>query len=328
MRSFILGFVTGATALQSVAALPSARLMATCIAAALLLLAGARAIHPSPARIALLAIAGLLSGYTWAAYIAQSTLAPSLDPRDEGRDLHIVGIVATLPYRFNEGVRFDFHVERTLDAGVRVPPHVVLSWYAGMHGAHQAVGDVQPGQRWQLTVRLQRPHGNANPGGFDYEAWLLEQGVRATGYVRAGDGDRMLDAFVASPGVVVERVRAALRARIQHALAGRTYAGVIVALVIGDQRGIDQADWQVFNRTGIGHLISISGLHITMIAGLAAWAASALWRRSFFTGAQLPLRLPAQKVASLVGACVALLYVLMAGFGVPAILIRGATLVR
>ncbi len=245
-------------------------------------------------------------------------LAPALEPRDEGRDLRIVGIVETLPYRFDQGVRFDFHVERTLDAGVRVPPHVALSWYAGLHGARQTVGDVQPGQRWQFTVRLQRPHGNANPGGFDYEVWLLEQGVRATGYVRADDGNRLVDPFVPGPGVIVERVRAALRDRIQTALAGRTYAGVVVALVIGDQRGIDQADWQVFNRTGIGHLISISGLHITMIAGLAAWAVSALWRRSFFTDARLPLRLPAQKAAALAGACVALLYVLLAGFGVPA----------
>ena len=80
----------------------------------------------------------------------------------------------------------------------------------------------------------------------------------------------------------------------------------------------NQSDWQVFNRTGIGHLISISGLHITMIAGLAAWAVSALWRRSFFLDAQLPLRLPAQKAAALAGALAALLYVLLAGFGVPA----------
>jgi competence protein ComEC len=318
MRSFLLGFVTGVTWLQTAATLPSTTLMAACVAAAaLLLLARAYAIrHPAP-RIAAIASAGLLAGFTWAALLAQSTLAPSL-ARDEGRDLHVVGIVETLPYRFDQGVRFDFRIERSLDAGVRVPPHVALSWYAGRHGAGQAVGDVQPGQRWRLTVRLQRPHGNANPGGFDYEAWLLEQGVRATGYVRAGDDNTQLNAFVASPGVLVERVRAALRARIQDALAGRTYAGVIVALVIGDQRGIDQADWQVFNRTGIGHLISISGLHITMIAGLAAWAVSALWRRSFFTAARLPLLLPAQKAAALAGAIVALLYVLLAGFGVPA----------
>ncbi|WP_198115305.1 DNA internalization-related competence protein ComEC/Rec2 [Massilia rhizosphaerae] len=319
MRSFILGFVTGVTCLQTAAALPSTNRMAACVAAAMLLvLTCARTLRHPAARIAAGAAAGLLAGFAWAALLAQTALAPSLAPRDEGRDLQVVGIVETLPYRFEQGVRFNFHVERSLDAGVRVPPHVALSWYAGRYGARQAVGDVQPGQRWQLTVRLQRPHGNANPGGFDYEAWLLEQGVRATGYVRAGSGNALRDAFVASPGVVVERARAALRSRIQRALAGRTYAGVIVALVIGDQRGIDQADWQVFNRTGIGHLISISGLHITMIAGLAAWAASALWRRSFFTDARLPLRLPAQKAAALAGATVALLYVLLAGFGVPA----------
>ena len=321
MRSLILGFVAGVTCLQVAATLPSTRQMAACGAiATLVLLVGARvrAIRRPATRIAAIATAGLLAGFAWAALLAQLTLAPALNPRDEGRDLRIEGIVETLPYRFEQGVRFDFHVERTLDAGVRAPPHVALSWYAGLHGARQSVGDVQPGQRWQFTVRLQRPHGNANPGGFDYEVWLLEQGVRATGYVRAGDGNRLLDAFVPGPGVSVERVRAALRARIQAALAGRTYAGVIVALVIGDQRGIDQADWQVFNRTGIGHLISISGLHITMIAGLAAWAVSALWRRSFFTDARLPLRLPAQKVAALAGACVALSYVLLAGFGVPA----------
>ena len=318
MRSFILAFVTGVTYLQTIATLPTSRLMTACAAATLLLVACAGMIRHPAARIATIATAGLLAGYAWAAFLAQATLSPELAERDEGRDIQIVGIVKTLPYRFDQGVRFDLRVERTIDAQVHVPPHIALSWYAGRYGARQAVGDVQPGQRWQLTVRLQRPHGNANPGGFDYEAWLLEQGVRATGYVRADDGNRLLDAFVASPAVVVERVRAALRTRIESALAGRTYAGVIVALVTGDQRGIDQADWQVFNRTGIGHLISISGLHITMVAGLAAWAVSALWRRSFFTDARLPLLLPAQKVAALTGAIVALLYVLLAGFGVPA----------
>lgn len=152
--------------------------------------------------------------------------------------------------------------------------------------------------------------------GFDYEGWLLQQGVRATGYVRT-PGVR-LDPFVFSVGAVIESSRVVLRDRIVRALPHQQYAGVIVALVVGDQRAIEQSDWAVFNRTGIGHLISISGLHITMVAGGFAWVASFLWRRSFFTGAQLPLRLPAQKVAVLAGAGVALLYVLVAGFGIPA----------
>lgn len=324
MRSAILGFTAGVLALQSCATLPSAAILFACVAGALALVAlialAQAAAHGAPraGTIALAAGAGILLGYTWAAMLAHQALAPALPAADEGRDLTVIGVVDSLPYRFEQGLRFNLRVERTETPGATVPPGIALSWYADRRGDAKLPESVNPGERWRLTVRLQRPHGNANPGGFDYEAWLLEQGVRATGYVRGDDANARLDAFVPRFGTLVERSRAALRERILHALEGRPYAGVIVALVIGDQRGIGQSDWQVFNRTGVGHLISISGLHITMIAGLAALGASSLWRRSFFTGAQLPLRLPAQKVAALVGAITALLYVLLAGFGVPA----------
>ena len=315
MRSVILGFVAGAACIQSCAHLPDrTSLTATALAAiALLLLASGKF------QAVLRGVAGLMLGLCWAALLAQASLAPQLARDDEGRDVTLVGTIDSLPYRFEQGVRFNFKVER-VEGGMAVPPRLALSWYAGFRGkADQPVGDVQPGERWRLTVRLQRPHGSANPHGFDYEVWLLEQGVRATGYVRPGPGgNRRIAPFVASVSNVVEHCRAVLRARILAALPGRPYAGVIVALVVGDQRAIDQDDWQVFSRTGVSHLISISGLHITMVAGMAALLVSSLWRRSLFTGAQLPLYLPAQKVAALAGALTALLYVLLAGFGVPA----------
>jgi len=261
---------------------------------------------------------GLLFGYGWAAHVALDTLKPALSAADEGRDLTIVGTVANLPYQFPQGVRFNFVVERVEGDAARLPPLLTLAWYSGFRDEVNEVGDVQPGERWRLKVRLQRPHGAANPLGFDYEVWLLEQGIRATGYVRPASGNRRLDGFILSFNNLVEHCRALLRARILRALPGKEYAGVIVALVVGDQRGIDQSDWLVFNRTGIGHLISISGLHITMVAGLFAGLASALWRRSFFTSRQLPLLLPAQKVAAIAGTATAFIYVLLAGFGVPA----------
>ncbi|MCD2516559.1 DNA internalization-related competence protein ComEC/Rec2 [Massilia sp. G4R7] len=311
MRCATLAFLCGACWLQTCSRLPTANELAAAISAAILLCILRR-------RIAILLAATLL-GASWAAICAHLALADALPREREGVDVAIVGTVDSLPHTFEGGTRFHFRVERVLTHAATVPARVALSWY-GRNEAPGAGALPEPGERWQLVVRLQRPHGNANPHGFDYEAWLLQQRIRATGYVRpAGTRNARLDTFVARPGHVVERARAALRRHILEQLEGQPYAGVIVALVIGDQRGIDQSDWDVFNRTGISHLVSISGLHVTMVAGLGAWLMSFLWRRSFFIqGVVLPLRLPAQKAAAVTGAAVALLYVLLAGFGVPA----------
>lgn len=319
MRTWIIGFAVGAAWLQQQAALPKAfflLLIVTCGVLPAILAVGRSGQGASRAWLSL--ASGALLGFAWAAFVARAALAPALATTDEGRDVTIVGVVHNLPFHFAEGVRFNFAVERVEKPSLSVPPLISLAWYGADRRAVPAARALQPGERWRLTVRLQRPHGNANPDGFDFEAWLLEQGVRATGYVRDDVANARVTQFVPTPRALVERTRAALRARIATTLAGLPYAGVIVALVVGDQRGIDQTDWKVFNRTGVGHLISISGLHITMIAGLGAMLASALWRRSFFTRAQLPLLLPAQKVAALAGVVIALLYVLLAGFGIPA----------
>jgi competence protein ComEC len=276
-------------------------------------------------RLLLRACCGALLGFAWAALFAQHYLAEALPAELESRDLLVTGVIDSLPYRFDGGQRFNFAVEAARDesgARVKLPLRLALGWYDARDGVGHGAPLLQPGERWQFALKLRRPHGNVNPEGFDYEAWLLEQDLRATGTVRgdanAGGGNKRLAAFVPSFGAIVERCRQRLRDRIEAALPGRPYAAVIVALVIGDQRGIEQSDWKIFNRTGIGHLVSISGLHITMVAGLVAALAQALWRRSFWSDAQLPLRLPARKAAAAAGALTALLYVLLAGFGVPA----------
>jgi competence protein ComEC len=326
MRSAIVGFVAGAYLLQNQAKLPPTYALFLAIAGALVLCLLVRRHRQSTMRIIGFLACGVVVGFAWAGLFAQHYLAQELPKEWEGRDITVVGVVESLPSYFEQGVRFNFAVERVVseaDEVRAIPPRIALSWYsASRMGELQAVDNVQPGQRWQLTVRLRRPHGNANPYGFDYEVWLLEQGLRATGSVRPDQHltvkNKKLVDFVPTFGNVVQRCRAWLRDRIDKALPNGEYAGVIVALVIGDQRAINQSDWKVFNRTGIGHLISISGLHITMIAGMAAALVFALWRRSFFTRRDLPLVLPAQKAAALAGVCVALLYVLLAGFGVPA----------
>jgi competence protein ComEC len=327
MRSIVIGFALGAALLQTRAALlPPWFFLILLIIAAVSCGLFERHARRTAIRLPAFVVCGVLAGFSWAGLFASHYLAQQLPKEWEGRDVTLVGTIDSLPYSFERGVRFNFAVEHAIapdGAAAAVPHRLALSWYSAF-GTEDASGKVvlRPGERWQLTVRLHRPHGNANPYGFDYEVWLLEQNLRATGYVRPDQpgtlANRRLDAFVPTFGNAVERCRDWLQSRIYQALPGKDYAGVIVALVIGDQRAISQSDWKVFNRTGISHLISISGLHITMVAGLFAAFVFTLWRRSFFTEAALPLMLPAQKAAALAGAAIALLYVLLAGFGVPA----------
>ena len=270
-------------------------------------------------------VAGVTFGVLWTSVFALFNLSQNLPETLENRDLVITGTVNGLPHSFEEGTRFQFNVEKASSGkeSVVLPENIMLTWGTKYHRTSlPEVPDILPGQRWQLNVKLKRPHGNANPDGFDYELWLFEQGVRATGYVnndpRLPDKNVMTDPFVSTPMNWVNRIRSGLRDRIYRALPGCEYAGVIVALVIGDQKAISQSDWDIFNRTGISHLVAISGLHITMISSLFALLVGALWRRSFFTRKQWPLILPAQKVAAIAGVIMALTYVALAGFGVPA----------
>lgn len=326
MRSAIIGFVAGVGFLQMQAQLPSWLPLLVLIVAATTIGAVASRLQSATWKLALRFLVGAFAGFIWAAGFAHYYLAEELPRELEGKDIVVVGTIASLPNQFERGMRFNFFVERAQDEEQRslaVPSKLALSWYSGYEaGGRDDIATVRPGERWQLTVRLKRPHGNANLHGFDYEAWLLEQRVRATGYVRSDAQNTLknirLASFVPSPKNFIENFRYGLREKISAALQGKEYAGIVVALVVGDQRGIAQSDWQLFNRAGIGHLVSISGLHITMIAGLFAAVVSALWRRSFFTGLQLPLLLPAQKAAALSGALAALTYVALAGFGIPA----------
>lgn len=341
MRSAIIGFVVGVGLLQCQAALPSFLTLSLLFVLAALLLIRSRLMGRYTFRVPMLTVSGVLLGFFWAASVAHLYLKNELPLALEGQDLTVVGIVDSLPDYTESGVRFNFAVEKTLpqqgsDTVPAIPSHIALSWYRNQATgqSHVTIPRVHAGERWQLTVRLHRPHGNANPYGFDYEAWLLEQGIRATGYVRDTDKrssknihaetvnaplpNRRLQDFVPGFNSVVDRSREWLRQRIQKNLHGQSYAGVVVALVVGDQRAISEADWTIFKRTGISHLMSISGLHITMIAAMFAWLVMSLWRRSFFTRAALPLRLPAQKAAAIAGVIAALVYVLLAGAGIPA----------
>jgi competence protein ComEC len=311
-----LAFALGVWLLQRQAALPSVlwiyALPAAVFGAALV--AGMES--PGWRRLARvgLPVLACLAGWCIALLWAHLRLADELPREWEGRDVRVTGVIAELPQPSERGMRFAFRVERVLTASAQVPERVMLTWYAERDGGLAALPPLHAGQRWQLTVRLRKPHGTANPHGFDFEVWMLERGIRATGYVRPEPAGRLLQEMVHRPRYWIEHLRERARARIQAALPGQAVAGVLTALAIGDQQAIDAGQWTVFTRTGVNHLMSISGLHITMISGLVFAAALWGWRR---LGA-VALRFPAQKAAAVAGLAAALAYALLSGFGVPA----------
>lgn len=260
----------------------------------------------------------------------------------EGQDLDVVGVVQSMPQQQDLGWRFRFRIEQawrvdgsgvlqSVDVSRDLPARVYLGWY-GREGLHDSGWNpsalpepVQAGERWRLRVRLKAPHGHMNPRGFDYELWLWEQGIRATGHVRTRAKDPPPLRLARTGWHPIEGWRQSVRERLLTRLTGpgtdadaARRAGVLAALVVGDQAAIDRSDWDVFRATGVAHLMSISGLHVTMFAWLASACVGWVWRRSALWGFAGPVRCPAVHVGAVSGLMLAGLYALFSGWGLPA----------
>lgn len=258
----------------------------------------------------------VLAGFFYAAGWAQVRLNDALPAEWEGRDIQLVGVVADLPQLLERSERFLFDVERVETPGAVVPKRISIARYFSAFRATAPTGaknEFHPGERWRLTVRLKRPHGTYNPHGFDFEVWALERNIRASGYMRPQHENARLDAMVWRPAYLVEHLRERVRERFHRVLGEARYGGVLLALAIGEDGEIKAEDWQVFLRTGVNHLMSISGLHVTMVAGAAFALAFAGWRRI----ERWTLRVPARKVAAIAGLLAAGSYALIAGYAVP-----------
>ena len=267
-------------------------------------------------RHALICMLFFILGFAWNANYANSRLNNILAQELEGEELSIEGRVIGLPQGSATGAKFAFEINQMFLKGEtkdQFPNQIYLSWQPAWR-SYQNIPEVIPGQRWKLKVKLKRPYGSLNPYAFDFERWSFQQDFGASGSIKAGKLLRANDIGILEFALQMELARYKLRKKIKSALSpDARYAGVIIALVMGDQNAIHQDDWGVFNATGIGHLISISGLHVTMLAGAGAALAAFCWRRKF-----LPLLLPVGKVAALSGFLTAFIYAWLAGFQIPA----------
>lgn len=311
MVIFAIFFALGVWLLQQQAALPDFAWAWLLLGFPFTLMIPAQTLGLRFARTVLIAAFACGLGFYHAAWQAEQRLAISLPDEWQGRDIEVIGVVAELPRNHEQGLRFSFDVEQTITPQASVPEHIYLSTYFDKKAKPLTL---KAGERWQLTLRLKQPHGSSNPHGFDFEVWALENNIRAVGYVHNKGNNLRLDTRASGFAYRIESWREAVRDKFNATLGNAPYAGVLSALAIGDQSSIPSAQWQVFTRTGVNHLMSISGLHITMLASMGFAIAYWLWRRS----ARLTLFLPARKAAALAALLAAIGYALLSGFAVPA----------
>jgi competence protein ComEC len=253
-----------------------------------------------------------LGGLGWGIYAGHQMLSHQLDVKYEGQTLQVSGWIEDIPNRDYQKTRFSLRIDhirlpentKALD---QHPEKIQLSWYAR---GNQTLPPMVPGDYWQFKVRLKRPRGFVNPGGFDYQAWLLRRGIGATGYVLSGDpaGDLPHPNWLAP----VDHWRWQLQQWVLANCHG-SECGILVALLIGDTSHVDKAQWQRMQQTGTSHLIAISGLHVGFLAIVGYWC-------GLFVGKLMQLmkwRIPAQRWAYSFAIVFAAFYSALAGFNIP-----------
>jgi competence protein ComEC len=295
----IIAFLTGIIALTLFSPLPSVNIII------FLLLSTSFAyllcIRRNKFIIQFLLIAVL--GFSWAWLHAYWILQWNLPPSLENKPIIITGYIASLPKITDQEQQFIFTMQSFNQQSQSTK--LRLSWFK------QNLSPVHVGDRWQLQVRLKRPHAEVNPGTFSYEEWLFVQQIRATGYVINSPQNRLLQSNWYYH--TLDRIREYLQLKIQHALAGQDTAGLIIALIVGSQNAITAQQWQVMQATGTNHLMAIAGVHIGFVSGFIYLVINFIWRRS----KRLPLILPAPQAAAIAALLAAFFYSALAGFALP-----------
>lgn len=244
----------------------------------------------------------LLLGIMWALLHANLLINDRLSPQLVAKELTITGTINSVPEHNEQRIRFLFtpdpHLSQTL------PDKIQLNWYRPLPEQLNA------GERWQVAVRLKQPHGMMNPGTFDYEGWLFQQGIGAIGYVQHNKKNKRLDQ---APLFSINLIRQWLSDKMAFHLADSPQLGLIQGLTTGIRDNINQQQWQILRLSGTNHLLAISGLHIGLAAAIGFFSFRWLWSRR----ANNLLLLPARDVAAIGGFISALFYAGLAGFSIP-----------
>ena len=260
-------------------------------------------------------VLGFVFGASCSLFSAQNQLNDILKPEYNNQDLNVVGLIIQKPQYTENGIRFILKPENN-----KLPNKIFVNWYfqKEKNSKNNPPLDLNAGDKLSLYLRLKEPHGFYNEGGFDYEKRLFSEGIGATAYVRykAGESKRLKENISNNIFIQMERLRLKIEKTFFAAFPQNKnpYIGTIIALSIGEQQAVKKEEWELFNKTAVTHLFSISGLHITLLSSVVAFVCAFLWRRvPFFIKIA-----PAPVIFALTSAVFALFYALLAGFGVPA----------
>ncbi|MBL1319926.1 MAG: DNA internalization-related competence protein ComEC/Rec2 [Methylophaga sp.] len=244
----------------------------------------------------------VILGALWTLFYADNVIHDRLSPELVGQNLVITGTIISVPVHDDRRISFEFSpdIHPTID----LPSKLRLNWYRPFPDK------INADEKWQLTVRLKQAHGMMNPGAFDYEGWLFQQNIGATGYVRTNPKNKRI--ATASP-FSVNTLRQSLIDRIEFYFADSNNLGLLQGLTTGIRHNISDDQWQVLRLSGTSHLLAISGLHIGLAAAIGFFCFKWLWSRR----ANNLLLLPSKEAGAIGGFITALFYAAMAGFSVP-----------
>ena len=243
----------------------------------------------------------LVAGLAWTWLSIEARLDGQLAPAVVGRDVSISGWVDGFPRESSGQVSFSFRVTEGRPE-LALPSRLRLTWYA-------PPVEIRAGRSYDLTVRLKRPRGLVNPGGFDFERWLFLEGYGATGYVRDGDAASEQARSIARAWL---EQRDAIATRIAELVVAPDARALLTALALGERFEFTDEHWATFRRTGTSHLVAISGLHVGIVSALLFFAVRWLWLRGPAVLAVYDLE--AAALASFAGAFI---YAALAGFSIP-----------
>ncbi len=250
---------------------------------------------------------GVLSGYQY--------LAHQLSVSDSGKEFILHGTISGLPKQESRQIRFTVDVDSLVTSTHKplqnIPHKIQLSWYLNRY---QTLPQLQIGDKWQWRVKLHKPRSMVNPGGFDYQAWLIRRGVGATGYVIQGDNRKITENKSAGFSYWIDQQRYRLQRWVVNQ-SDSPHKGILVALLIGDSTLVDKKDWLAMQQTGTNHLIAISGLHVGFLAIFGFYLGLLIGRLLQL----FAIRFPAQYFAYVGAISCAAFYSALAGFNIPTV---------